>query len=64
MTDMPTFSLGLTQDFAYLGQKVVTPVATTPVPNLAIETSNPVPLRVCPPVTTVGKLKPCLIRVR
>ena len=29
-TDMPTFSLGLTQYFVDLGQKVVTPVATTP----------------------------------
>ncbi|GKC13002.1 C2 calcium-dependent membrane-targeting protein [Tanacetum coccineum] len=62
MFDIPSFSLGLTQEYADLDQHVVTPVATTQEQNLASENSNPlplhlVPLRVCPPGTAVGRLR-------
>nr|GEX52592.1 hypothetical protein [Tanacetum cinerariifolium] len=57
MSDIPSFSLGLTQEYAHLDQDVVTPVETTQEPNLASEISNPVPLRVFPPWTAVGRLR-------
>nr|GEY36845.1 C2 calcium-dependent membrane targeting [Tanacetum cinerariifolium] len=62
MFDIPSFSLGLTQEYAHLDQHVVTPVATTHEPNLASEISNPVPLcsiplHVCPLGTAVGRLR-------
>ncbi|GKB25720.1 hypothetical protein Tco_0865121 [Tanacetum coccineum] len=62
MSDIPSFSLGLTQEYADLDQHVVTPIATTQKPNLASKTSNPlplrpVPLRVCPPGTAVRQLR-------
>nr|GEX39610.1 C2 calcium-dependent membrane targeting [Tanacetum cinerariifolium] len=57
MSDIPSFSLGLTQEYGHLDQDVVTPVATTQEPNLASKISNPVPLRVCPPGTAVGRLR-------
>ncbi|GKB02912.1 hypothetical protein Tco_0831001 [Tanacetum coccineum] len=62
MSDIPSFSLGVTQDFAHLDEDVVTSVATTHGPNLASDISNPVPLRpiplcVCPPGTAVGRLR-------
>nr|GEX85173.1 C2 calcium-dependent membrane targeting [Tanacetum cinerariifolium] len=61
-SDIPSFSLGVTQDFAHLDEDVVTPVANTHEPNLACEISNPLPLRpipfrVCPPGTAVGRLR-------
>nr|GEZ17425.1 hypothetical protein [Tanacetum cinerariifolium] len=54
MSDIPSFSLGATQDFALLDEDVVTPEANTHAPNLASKISNqltlrPIPLRVCPP---------------
>nr|GFA52251.1 C2 calcium-dependent membrane targeting [Tanacetum cinerariifolium] len=62
MSDIPSFSLGVTQDFALLDEDVVTPKANTHAPNLASEISNqlplrPIPLRVCPPGTAVGRLR-------
>nr|GEY93405.1 C2 calcium-dependent membrane targeting [Tanacetum cinerariifolium] len=60
MSDILSFSLGVTQDFALLDEDVVTPEANTHAPNLASEISNqlplrPIPLRVCPPGTAVGR---------
>nr|GEX14481.1 hypothetical protein [Tanacetum cinerariifolium] len=51
-------NIGMDQE----GTDVVTPVATTQEPNLASKISNPVPLRpiplrVCPPGTAVGRLR-------
>nr|GFA73630.1 C2 calcium-dependent membrane targeting [Tanacetum cinerariifolium] len=62
MSDIPSFSFGVTQDFSHLDEDVVTPVANTQEPNLASEISNPlplrpIPLRVCPPGTAVGCLR-------
>nr|GEW48536.1 hypothetical protein [Tanacetum cinerariifolium] len=62
MSDILSFSLGVTQDFSHLDEDVVTPVANTQEPNLASEISNPlplrpIPLRVCPPGTAVGRLR-------
>nr|GEY51702.1 hypothetical protein [Tanacetum cinerariifolium] len=62
MSDIPSFSLRVTQDFALLDEDVVTPEANTHEPNLASEISNqlplrPIPLRVCPPGTAVGCLR-------
>ncbi|GJU67566.1 hypothetical protein Tco_1253825 [Tanacetum coccineum] len=62
MSDIPSFSLGLTQEYPHLDQLAVTPVATRQEPTLAKEVSNPVPLRpvplrVCRPVTAVGQLR-------
>nr|GEU75094.1 hypothetical protein [Tanacetum cinerariifolium] len=57
MSDIPSFSLGLTQEYAHIDQDVVTPVETTQEPNLASEISNPVPLRVFPLWTAVGRLR-------
>nr|GEX87870.1 zinc finger BED domain-containing protein RICESLEEPER 2-like [Tanacetum cinerariifolium] len=62
MSGIPSFSLGVTQDFALLDEDVVTPKENTHAPNLAGEISNqltlrPIPLRVCPPGTTVGHLR-------
>nr|GEZ60372.1 C2 calcium-dependent membrane targeting [Tanacetum cinerariifolium] len=56
------FSLGVTQDFAHLDEDVVTPEANTHEQNLASEISNPlplrpIPLRVFPPGTAVGRLR-------
>nr|GFB90093.1 hypothetical protein [Tanacetum cinerariifolium] len=62
MFDIPSFSLGVTQDFALLDEDVVTPKANTHAPNLASEISNqlplrPIPLCVCPSGTAVGRLR-------
>nr|GEX78012.1 C2 calcium-dependent membrane targeting [Tanacetum cinerariifolium] len=62
MSDIPSFSLGVTQDFALLYEDVVTPEANTHEQNLASEISNPLPLRpillrVCPRGTAVGRLR-------
>nr|GEW11364.1 ulp1 protease family, C-terminal catalytic domain-containing protein [Tanacetum cinerariifolium] len=62
MSDIPSFSLGVTQDLALLDEDFVTPEANTHEPNLASEISNPlpfrpIPLRVYPPGTAVGRLR-------
>nr|GEW49003.1 putative reverse transcriptase domain-containing protein [Tanacetum cinerariifolium] len=62
MREQVFFSLGVTQDFAHLDEDVVTPESNTHEPNLASEISNPlplrpIPLRVCPPGTAVGRLR-------